>query len=286
MNQRQYSSPVNKLLTLGDPRKHKEWLDPAALGLTLDHVPDIIRVMLNEDLISASSESKEVWAPVHAWRALGQLRAESAIESLMQVLEDTEETDDDWASSELPEVFGKIGRAAIPALAAYLFTTDPDKYSRGYAADSLKEIAQHHPETRAEVVALFIRQIERQNKREKELNGFVLAHLVTLKATEALPAIEKAFAAKCIQEYVAGDWEDVQIEFGLKTKRDHPPSYNIARDLLGFEPPQIALLESLLAEDNSSDGDEMFLDRKAAQMSFQMQMMKAAQNKKPGQKKK
>ncbi len=282
----QYPHPVNKLLTLGDPRNHKEWLDPAALGLTLDHVPDIIQVMLDEDLISASSESKEVWAPLHAWRALGQLRAESAIESLIQVLGDNEDGDDDWAPSELPEVFGKIGAAAIPALAAYLAQPQHEEYSRGHAASSLREIVQQHPATRAEIVNLLTQQLARHNTKEKIVNGCVLAELLDLKAVEALPVIEKAFAAKCIQEYVAGDWEDVQIEFGLKTKRDHPPTYDVMRDVMGLKSDQIDFLQSIFAEDDPNEDDDLFLDRKAAQMSFQAQMMKAAQNKKPEPKKK
>jgi hypothetical protein len=38
----------------------------------------------------------------------------------------------------------------------------------------------------------------------------------------ATALIERAFAAKRVDEFIMGDWEDVQIELGLKTKRDKP----------------------------------------------------------------
>ncbi|TVP61729.1 MAG: hypothetical protein EA342_20265 [Leptolyngbya sp. LCM1.Bin17] len=37
------------------------------------------------------SDSKEVWAPVHAWQALGQLKAEAAMEPLISIFNKKEE---------------------------------------------------------------------------------------------------------------------------------------------------------------------------------------------------
>ena len=61
-----------------------QWPDYPALGLRMEHVPDLIRMTLDDELHGADSDSREVWAPLHAWRALGQLRAESAIKPLTQ----------------------------------------------------------------------------------------------------------------------------------------------------------------------------------------------------------
>ena len=41
-----------------------------------------------------------------------------------------------------------------------------------------------------------------------------------------LPAIERAFASGRVDESIHGDVEDVEIEFGLKTRREHPPKPN------------------------------------------------------------
>ena len=61
-------------------------------------------------------ETLEVWAPIHAWRTLGQLRAEAAIEPLFSLFTGLDQSD--WVTEEMPEVFGMIGPAALPMLKA------------------------------------------------------------------------------------------------------------------------------------------------------------------------
>ena len=73
-----YPPPVSDLLTFGDCSRIGAWPDYLALGLGPQHVPDLIRMALDEELHLADPDSLDVWSPVHAWRALGQLRAESA----------------------------------------------------------------------------------------------------------------------------------------------------------------------------------------------------------------
>ena len=62
MTEFDYGAPVSKLLTLGDVREQRAWRDYAALGLTADHIPDLIRLALDEELMWADSENDEVWA--------------------------------------------------------------------------------------------------------------------------------------------------------------------------------------------------------------------------------
>jgi len=82
-----YPPPVSELLTLGDCSKIGAWPDYLALGLGPQHIPDLIRMALDEELHWADSDSLDVWLPVHAWRALGQLRAEAAVEPLAGLLD-------------------------------------------------------------------------------------------------------------------------------------------------------------------------------------------------------
>ena len=81
-------------------------------GLTAGQIPELIQMARDEELHRADSDSLEVWAPIHAWRALGQLRAEAAIVPLLRLLERIDEEDDDWVVEELPVVFGMIGPTA------------------------------------------------------------------------------------------------------------------------------------------------------------------------------
>src|SRR5918911_179978 len=100
---RDYTSAVARLLTLGEPEgPGAGWRDYRALGLGPEHVPDPVRMVGDSRLNGADSESSEVWAPLHAWRALGQLRAPEAVGPLLHQLDECAE--DDWCHEEVPRV--------------------------------------------------------------------------------------------------------------------------------------------------------------------------------------
>ena len=79
MTDANYPPPLDRLLTYGDPgfQNRAEWPNYVEMfQLGPEHVPDLIRMATDADLNEADTDSPEVWAPLHAWRALGQLRAE------------------------------------------------------------------------------------------------------------------------------------------------------------------------------------------------------------------
>lgn len=214
-----YSLPVSDLLTFGDCREIRGWPDYLALGLGPQHVPDLIRMALDEELHGADSDSLEVWAPVHAWRALGQLRAEAAVEPLTRLLARIDEFGDDWAGEELPEALGLIGPTAIPVLSEYLADPSHGLWARLAAAQSLEEIGKQHPDARDECVAALAGQLEQFAELDPALNGFLISFLIDLKAAEAAPVMERAFAANRVDLSILGDWEDAQIALGLLQER-------------------------------------------------------------------
>jgi len=220
MDVTRYPSPVDKLLTLGDGRKvgtnAKEWSIYPDLGLGPEHIPDLIRMATDEELRWAYSDTLEVWAPIHAWRALGQLRAEAAIEPLLSLLEEAE-GDDDWVMEELPEVYGMIGPVAIPAITEYIANNSHLDWARITAIGCLEKIGTMHPDSRDICVAFFIRQLGLCEDDDPTVNGFIISSLIDMRALEAAPAIERAFTADCVDLSIAGDWNDVQIELGLKS---------------------------------------------------------------------
>src|SRR5947209_6188084 len=130
-----YPPPLDQLLTLGEPRQ-PGWPDYRARGIGPQHVPDLIRMATDPGLNGADGDSPLVWAPAHAWRALGQLRAAEAVEPLLRLLEEQE--DDDCLREELPEVFGLIGPPALPALSSFLADRSHGLYPRWCVADALK----------------------------------------------------------------------------------------------------------------------------------------------------
>ena len=205
-----YEPPVDQLLRIGDLRHPGEWHDYLGLGLGPEHIADLIRMAGDDDLNMADSESTEVWAPIHAWRALGALRAEPAIPTLVGILADQDDDDfNDWITEELPKIFGRIGPAAIPELSALLEREDEGEYARTDAATALTEIAKRHPGTRDEVVAILARSLERAEWHDPSLNGFLVSDLIDLQAKEAAGVIERAYAGEFVDDSICGTWYDV-----------------------------------------------------------------------------
>jgi PBS lyase HEAT-like repeat len=219
-NVNSYAPPVNKLLIYGEAKDSRpnRWPDYLELGLGPEHISELIRMATDENLNWADSTSLEVWAPTHAWRALGQLRSEAAVEPLLSLFKTLDE--DEWVPDEIPEVMGMIGPAALPALARFIADGLSDEHTRIGAMSSIDQIGNRWPEARSACIEILVRQLELFAENEPEINAFLILSLVKLKATEALPLIERAFTAGSVDESILGDWEDVQVEFGLKSEEE------------------------------------------------------------------
>ena len=158
--------------------------------------------------------------------ARGELRATQTIEPLLALLDRAQELDDEWMQEDFPEVFGLLGPAILAPLAAHIADPSRAEFARIYAMDGIEHIGTQHPEARDEAVQILMRQLEHfEDEQEKEediyeINGFLVSNLVKLKAIEAAPLIERAFAADRIDEFIVGDWDDVQVEFGMKSREE------------------------------------------------------------------
>ena len=105
-----YSPLVSSLLTYGDCREFHGWPDYLELGFKQEHIPELIEMATDDNLNKGDPKSLAVWSPVHAWRTLGQLRAEAAIEPLITLLRMFDVDDDHFVGEEIPKVFGMIGK--------------------------------------------------------------------------------------------------------------------------------------------------------------------------------
>jgi hypothetical protein len=217
-----YSPPVSELLTFGDCSWIRGWPDYLALGLGPQHIPDLIRMALDEELHLADPNGLGVWSPVHAWRALGQLRAETAVEPLTGLLARIDEYGDDWVGEDLPRAFAAIGPAAAPVLSEYLADPSHGRWACAAAAESLKQIGKQHPETRGECVVVLAERLAQSAELDPVLNGLIISDLIDLEAVEAVVVMERAFAADRVDLSITGDWQDVQIALGLLEERQTP----------------------------------------------------------------
>ncbi len=221
-----YAPPVDQLLRLGELKNHEFTRDYPALGLTAEHVPELIRMATDAELHEGPVKSAIVWAPVHAWRTLAALKAEAAVVPLLGLLNRIAQDDDDWVTAEVPMVLGELGRAALGPVTNFLGDPTRDEWARVAAADTLAELGQRHPGLQADCVARLVTQLERFASQSETLNAFLISSLLDLKAVAALPVMERAFAAGRVDESVNGDFEDAEIALGLKSERLHAPKPN------------------------------------------------------------
>lgn len=237
-----YKEPVSKLLSLG-VADWDEWDDYSEFGFTKEHVPELIRLGTDRHLLVNLDDvdDYELWAPMHAWRILARMRAVEAITPLAQVLDWSEDSDSDLINEGLTDALEEFGEPAIEPLAKLI--NEAGHRVSGYinASEVMAHVAERHPECRDQVVESISSALDSHFARnDEDVNGFWLADLLDLKAVESYPIIKKVFDAKKINVRVAGDLEDVEIEFGMRTKRDTPPP-NL--------PPPLNFMRSMRDED-------------------------------------
>lgn len=215
---------INTILKLGEP-KTIDWLNYIEkYGFNHEDVAELIEVLTSEELNNFEAEQAEVWAPLHAWRILAQLKSEQAIEPLIRCFDFL--CHDDWALSDIEEVFALIGPAAIPQLAEYFQRAIADPFAHIMALDALAAIAGQYPEHRNRIIKLFQQYMSAPDESAYELNGLLIGRLINLDATEAIEQIRHLFELSCVDIGCAGDLEEVEIQLGFRSKRSTPrPNY-------------------------------------------------------------
>jgi yecA family protein len=247
---------IQILLTLDQPSNTRKWPDYLSkYGFNEQDVPALLALFADEEINVIPSDRPEIWAPLYAWRILGQLGSEQAIGPIVQSFDTLHE--DDSALSELPGVIGMIGPAAIPVLAEYWRQPGKDEFSYVMAMDALCEIVKQHPSSREQIINIYIDYMGHPNKLAGTLNGLLMACLMDLNATEAIDGIRRLYALNCVDISCTGDLEDVEIELGFRSQRStQRPSM---AQIFGIQDPFESIITELGDdEDLDYDEDEIF----------------------------
>lgn len=214
-----YARPVADLLELGCPPRSsgpaEYWHDYLAHGLTEAHVPELVRLASTRVQLEGEPDDEAIWGPIHAWRALGRLRAEAAIEPLLTMANELDRLGDDWFLSDAPRVFAMLGPPALEPLAEFLLNAENETYARVMAAESLRELARECPACRTPAIEGLCRALDQHARNDVTLNAFIIMYLVDLGAREAAEAIERAYAVGRVDVGVTGTWKSVRDELGV-----------------------------------------------------------------------
>jgi hypothetical protein len=220
------SKPVQELFLLGeDAARGRNWPDYLSFGITVEHILELLQIVrhIQSFWYDDQYDEEQGYTPIHAWRALGQLQAKEAVDTFIFLAHENEEFDSDWIGEEFPVVLGMIGPEGIPALKGYLTSPERRLWASVTVAHALEKIGNHHPESRDKCVGVLQSTLEDYLENDETLNAFLISFLVDLKAVEAVPLVERAFASGNVDISVLGDFEDFQIELGLLEERLTPP---------------------------------------------------------------
>jgi hypothetical protein len=221
-----YAPPVDRLLTYtsiqGDDPLPKEVSYVELFGIGAEHVPELIRMATDEYLGSEDASEFEFAAPLHAVRALAELRAEEAIEPLLTIYDKASENDNEWMLETLVDVYTTLGPVALPALEQFLADPLHDVSAQGYVTSIISSIANTYLEARGECIAVVSRRLADFEVNNPQLNDSLVRTLLRMKAVEAASVIEAAYASGRVDDFWGRDWDDAQYELGLKERPAMP----------------------------------------------------------------
>jgi len=150
-------------------------------------LPDLERMVLDEGLLSGWPAEPASWAPLHALRLLGALRAHWLAGRLLTLME----RENDWLSDLLPSVWSKMGLKAAEPLWAYLRERQHPPEKRGVALAGLQELAERERSYRRTVINGLMQLLDESPAEDAKANGYIVLVLRMMDAVEALPLLRR-----------------------------------------------------------------------------------------------
>jgi Protein of unknown function (DUF1186) len=263
MSNNKYSEPLQFLFTLPEDPFDYEDYDFLALGITTEHIPELAKLVLDEQFYLEDPEDEE-WLYPHlfAYRALAQLKTEEAIDAIIQgILCWTDSDWFEWFSMPMSKILGEIGELAVPALGRLLQSKAADEQVLIMTTEYLTAIVDRNPASRDLCVAILTEQLKKGHENSSMVNGFIVAALTSdMRALESVAEIEAAYKAGCVNKKVMGDWNHAQVYLGLKTISQLPANkgQEFAENLdadqqLDFSQPSVTNIKKLLELPNVKD---------------------------------
>lgn len=280
-----YPDPVAKLLTFGENAlEAEEWRDYKSDGLTAEHIPTLIELAQDEELYYEAWPDPAARAPIHAWRALGQLQAVDALDMLLRLMDLWQ--DEEWVVLDMPIVIAMLGPSVLDTLGDAFERVRGNDITGATIVEAIHEIAQRTPEVQPQCVAVLTAELENYGQNHRWVNARLVHALTELNIVDAAPLMEKAFAADAVDLSLMGDWESVQIALGLLDARI-TPERDWQREEMYDEFPElfedVGLLDAQALSDTHTDADKK---RKKARKQAQATKKKQRKPKKKKKKRK
>lgn len=151
------------------------------LDLKKTDAKTLIELIASSDLsVITTGASMEQFAPMHAWRALGQLHSKESIETLLNSLIEKKNQEAFWYRIELPNVIKQIGGEAIKQLGAFLKNEEAWE-DKVVIINTLAEIALQDQEYKNQVEEIISEVLKKYKKNDLAFNASILNAIFKLK---------------------------------------------------------------------------------------------------------
>lgn len=173
---------LNKLSEFGITSFDKIWPDYIKeLDLKKTDAKTLIQIIASSDLsVITTGASMEQFAPMHAWRALGQLHSKESIETLLNSLIEKKNQEAFWYRIELPNVIKQIGGEAIKQLEVFL-KNEQTWEDKVIIINGLVEIALKDQEYKNQVEEIISEILKKYKKNDFAFNASILNAIFKLK---------------------------------------------------------------------------------------------------------
>lgn len=174
---------------------------------------------------------------VHAIYLLGELEATDSLETIFDVLGQSDEYFDlflgDFLTSAIWEPIYKMAANDLEACKEFMSTPGIDTYARATIPDVLEQLAIHHPERRdevliwyADVIQFFLDSTLEDNVIDSDVIALLICNVIDIDGTELVPEIEQLFKRGLVSQGICGDWQAVKEAF------ERPDSFDKRKEIL------------------------------------------------------
>jgi len=189
-----------------------------------EEIDELIDLACDMNLYYSEFE-EEHWIPVHAWRILCELDVGEAVEPLISMFNEYPEDDYcEYLDIELPEVVARLSKGShLKILSDLLYDKSKSIDARILALRTIELSGRYFDFCTSKCLDILAHCLDSSDHEQRDFNGFIIAAMLHLDKPESkIESIRKAFNNDIVGLGIVGDLEDVEMDLGLRDKRETP----------------------------------------------------------------
>ncbi len=222
-----YTGNVAKLLTLGRPMTHTR--QPLSyrddIGLDESDIPQLMQLADDDDIYhydfgdGGDDEATEFFGVIHAWKALSELKAPEAKEWFTQkILSLGDPLFDDWILVEFRGLMAPYRSGMYAEAVTIIEDESLNEWIRVEYLELVRDMLDHGEVSTSEVNEMLARLFA--TSRTPVLITFGIGICTDHHLVEHYEAIAACYDRRLVDLEHLGDLEDVEIAFGMRTRRE------------------------------------------------------------------